>query len=102
MNPEERLAAIVAALESVGLSCLVMGGHAVRFYGLQRHTNDFDLTLAPDGWDELSDRLARTGLFAGAAPVEGNSPPESAFELASESGREGDSWKLILGKDTSL
>lgn len=26
-----------------------MGSHTVRFYGLQRHTNDFDLTLAPDG-----------------------------------------------------
>lgn len=50
MNPEERLAVIVTALESVGLSYLIMGGHAVRFYGLQRHTNDFDLTLAPDGW----------------------------------------------------
>ena len=67
MNPEERLAAIVAALESVGLSCLVLGGHAVRFYGLQRHTNDFDLTLAPDGWNDLGDRLARTGL-PGATP----------------------------------
>jgi hypothetical protein len=79
LNPEERLAAIVAALESVGLSCLVMGGHAVRFYGLQRHTNDFDLTLAPDGWDELADRLARTGLFADAGPVEGNSWRPGAF-----------------------
>ena len=72
MNPEERLAAIGAALESVGLFCLVMGGHAVRFYGRQRHTNDFDLTLAPDGWDDLADRLARTCLFAGSGPVEGN------------------------------
>ncbi len=66
MSPEERLAAIVAALESVGLCCLVMGGHAVRFYGLQRYTNDFDFTLAPDGWDDLAERLVRTGLFPGA------------------------------------
>jgi hypothetical protein len=79
LNPEERLAAIVAALESVGLSCLVMGGHAVRFYGLERHTNDFDLTLAPDGWDDLADRLARTGLFAGAGPIEGTSWRPAAF-----------------------
>jgi hypothetical protein len=79
LNPEERLATIVAALESVGLSCLVMGGHAVRFYGLQRHTNDFDLTLAPDGWDDLVHRLARTGLFAGAGPVEGTSWRPGAF-----------------------
>jgi hypothetical protein len=79
LNPKERLAALVAALESVGLSCLVMGGHAVRFYGLQRHTNDFDLTLAPDGWDDLADRLARTDLFAGTGPVEGNSWRPGAF-----------------------
>jgi hypothetical protein len=56
-----------------------MGGHAVRFYGLQRHTNDFDLTLAPDGWDDLAARLARTGLFPGAGPVEGNSWRPGAF-----------------------
>jgi hypothetical protein len=79
LNPDERLAAIALALESVGLSCLVMGGHAVRFYGLQRHTNDFDLTLAPDGWDDLADGLARTGLSAGAGLVEGNSWRPAAF-----------------------
>ncbi|HEV3080196.1 MAG TPA: hypothetical protein VGY66_10470 [Gemmataceae bacterium] len=79
MNPEERLASIVTALESVGLSCLVMGGHAVRYYGVNRHTNDFDLTLAPDGWDDLAGRLARTGLFSGAVPVEGNSWRPGAF-----------------------
>src|SRR5262249_46295297 len=38
VNPEERLASIVSALESVGLTCLVMGGHAVRYYGLLRYT----------------------------------------------------------------
>jgi hypothetical protein len=36
--PDERLAVIVSALESAGLRCLVMGGHAVRFYGLERIT----------------------------------------------------------------
>ena len=40
MNPDARLAEIVAALEAVGLNCLVMGGHAVRFYGLDRNTGD--------------------------------------------------------------
>jgi hypothetical protein len=79
VNPEERLAAIVSALESVGLSCLVMGGHAVRFYGLLRHTNDYDLTLSPDGWDDLAARLARTGLFPDTGPVEGNSWRPGAF-----------------------
>jgi hypothetical protein len=79
VNPEARLATIVAALESVGLSSLILGGHAVRFYGLQRYTNDFDLTLAPEGWDDLTDRLARTGLFPATGPVEGNSWRPGAF-----------------------
>jgi hypothetical protein len=79
VNPEERLATIVQALEAVGLSCLIMGGHAVRFYGLQRYTNDFDLTLAPDGWNDLADRLVRTGLFPDTGPVEGNSWRPGSF-----------------------
>ncbi len=65
MNPEQRLAAIVVALRSAGLACLVMGGHAARYYGIQRTTIDFDLHLAPDCWDTLSDRLAALPLFAG-------------------------------------
>ena len=40
-----------------------MGGHAVRYYGLQRYTNDYDLTIAPDDWDDLAARLSRTSLF---------------------------------------
>ena len=48
MNPESRLAEIVAALEGAGIPCLVMGGHAVRFYGLSTNTFDFDLHLAPE------------------------------------------------------
>ena len=87
MNSEERLAAIVHALETVGLSCLIMGGHAFRFYGLQRYTNDFDLTLAPDGWDDLADRLARTGLFPASGPVEGNSWRPGAFRRFLRRGR---------------
>jgi hypothetical protein len=67
LNPEERLAAVVWTLEAAALSCLVMGGHAVRHYGLQRHTNDFDLAVAPEGWGDLPDRLAGSGLFPGAA-----------------------------------
>ncbi len=43
MSPEGRLAAIVTALEAAGVACLVVGGHAVRPFGLRRYTNDFDL-----------------------------------------------------------
>jgi hypothetical protein len=73
LNPEARLAEIFAALEAVGLECLIMGGHAVRFYGLDRNTVDFDLRLAPDCWDDLPDKLSQTPLFAGKPVVEGQS-----------------------------
>jgi hypothetical protein len=59
VSPEERLALIVASLEAVGLTCLVLGGHVVRHYGLERFTNDFDLHLAAESWEDLTDRLAR-------------------------------------------
>jgi len=79
MTPEERLGEIVTALESVGVSCLVMGGHAVRFYGLARNTNDFDLNVSPDQWDDLAERLARTPLFDGRPAAEGPSWRAHAF-----------------------
>ena len=63
MTSEERLAEIVSALEGVGISCLVMGGHAVRHYGLARHTDDFVLQISANVWDDLPARLARCGLF---------------------------------------
>jgi hypothetical protein len=45
MNPDIRLAEIVAALEGAGVRCLVMGGHAVRYYRVSRNTIDFDRML---------------------------------------------------------
>ncbi len=79
MNPEVRLAEIVAALQAVGLSCLVMGGHAVRYYGLQRNTNDYDLHLAPDRWSELPHLLQQSPLFHRGPVVEGASWRPHAF-----------------------
>ena len=79
MNAESRLADVIAALDAVGLNCLVMGGHAVRYYGLNRNTVDFDLHLAPDCWDELPRRLNQTTIFAGKTPVEGPSWRPNAF-----------------------
>lgn len=73
MTPDTRLAEVVSELEAVGISCLVMGGHAVRFYGLARNTNDVDLHVSPQQWSDLADRLARTNLFAGQAVNEGPS-----------------------------
>jgi len=57
----------------------VMGGHAVRFYGLARNTNDFDLNVSPDQWDDLAERLARTPLFDGRPAAEGPSWRAHAF-----------------------
>lgn len=79
MNPEIRLAQIISALEAVGLTCLVMGGHAVRFYGLDRNTVDFDLHLAPDCWNDLPHKLNETPLAAGKPLVEGPSWRPNAF-----------------------
>jgi hypothetical protein len=79
VTPEARLAEVVSALEGAGVSCLVMGGHAVRFYGLWRHTNDVDLHASPDQWEDLPTRLARTSLLAGQAVREGASWRPGAF-----------------------
>jgi hypothetical protein len=79
VSPAERLATIVAALEAAGLQCLVMGGHAVRFYGFERNTVDFDLHLANQGWADLPARLSRTPLAAAGPLPEGNSWRPGAF-----------------------
>jgi hypothetical protein len=75
----ERLAAIAAALEEVGIPFLVMGGHAVRYYGVDRNTIDFDLHLSLDEWDQLPVRLGRADLFAGTPLVEGPSWRPTVF-----------------------
>jgi hypothetical protein len=73
VNADTRLAEIITALEAVGLSCLVMGGHAARYYGLSRNTADYDLHLSPESWDSLAGGLARSPLFGGQLPPEGAS-----------------------------
>lgn len=92
MNSEARLAEIITALEAVGLTCLIMGGHAVRFYGLDRNTADYDLHLAPACWDDLPFRLRQAPLFAQIGLVEGPSWRPNAFRRfqigALPSGRE--------------
>lgn len=52
MSAEERAAAIAVALAGLDLRALVIGGHAVRFYGVDRSTIDYDFCLATDlmGW----------------------------------------------------
>jgi hypothetical protein len=79
MSPDVRLAEIVAALEVAGVRCLVMGGHAVRHYGLSRNTIDFDLHVAPESWENLAARFAGAPLFAGQPMLEGPSWRPHAF-----------------------
>ena len=80
VTDEFRLAAIVAALEASGVSCLVMGGHAVRFYGLARDTNDFDFHVSPESWGDLAARLEQCPLFPPGTVAEGPSWRPDSFK----------------------
>jgi hypothetical protein len=73
MNAAARLAEIAAALSDLGLRFLVMGGHAVRYYGVERTTLDFDLHLGIDSLDELPALLRRSPRLAGWLLGEGPS-----------------------------
>jgi hypothetical protein len=71
MNAEHRLSEILTELDQLGVTYLVMGGHAARYYGIQRTTIDYDLHISLANWDELaallgrSLRLCATGLAEG-------------------------------------
>src|SRR5262249_17881222 len=67
------------ALERVGLTVLVMGGHAVRYYGLDRNTIDYDLHLSPADWDDLTLRLNQSPLAPGQPLGEGPSWRPDSF-----------------------
>jgi hypothetical protein len=62
----ERLLDLADALDEAKVPFLVMGGHAVRYYGLERNTADFDFHLSLAAADALPERLARTRLFQSA------------------------------------
>lgn len=57
MMADEKLAQIYRSLCEAGIDALVMGGHAVRYYGVGRNTIDFDLVTAIATTDELRVRL---------------------------------------------
>ncbi len=75
----ERLADITGALEEVGIPYLVMGGHAVRYYGVDRNTIDFDLHVSLGDWSRLPELLGRAALFAGQPLPEGPSWRPTVF-----------------------
>jgi hypothetical protein len=66
MNSEERLAQISRALQDAGLTSLVMGGHAVRYYGVDRNTVDFDFFTSAPSTRDVRERLLRIELLANA------------------------------------
>ena len=59
MNADEKLARIVRSLIDGGIDVLVMGGHAVRYYGIDRNTIDFDLVSSLATPEELRLRLPK-------------------------------------------
>ncbi len=81
MTTEARAAALAEALSALGLRALLMGGHAVRFYGVDRSTLDYDFCLALDRseWDVLPSVLRRSLVIAGESFREGPSWRPTAF-----------------------
>lgn len=81
MTTEQRAAALAEALSALGLRALLMGGHAVRFYGVDRSTVDYDFCLALDrpSWDALPSLLRRSRIIADESFREGPSWRPDAF-----------------------
>ena len=63
MTADERLVQVASGLARAGLRFLVMGGHAVRYYGISRDTFDFDFHLSLAGADSLTERLRQYELI---------------------------------------
>jgi hypothetical protein len=79
VTSEQRLAQLYRHVRDLGISCLVMGGHAVRFYGFERATVDYDLYAAAeaDTWRNLPNLLCSRAPFEDT--VEGTSWRPDAF-----------------------
>src|SRR5262245_14655757 len=78
---DARLATVFRELTSLGVQHLVMGGHAVRFYGVDRSTLDYDFCVAASDqeWADLPELLAQSRLFHGGGIHEGPSWRPDAF-----------------------
>lgn len=64
MSPDEKLARIVRVIKEAGVDVLVMGGHAVRYYGIDRNTSDFDMVASAASPADLQEKLPASPLFA--------------------------------------
>jgi hypothetical protein len=71
VSPTARLLEVTDVLTEAGLQLLIMGGHAVRHYGVDRNTFDFDFHVSADSAGQLEDQLRRTRLFSGGELKEG-------------------------------
>lgn len=58
MTIVERLIEIVSALDELRIPHLVMGGHAVRYYGFNRETTDYDLHIPAEAGQNLRELLS--------------------------------------------
>src|SRR5262249_11446188 len=79
VNAPNRLGDIVSALDRLGILCLVMGGHAVRYYGVRRNTIDYYLYVTLENWSSLDEILRRDLFLAGCGFSEGPSWRPAVF-----------------------
>jgi hypothetical protein len=63
LNSDEKLAFIARRLAASGIEALVMGGHAARYYGIDRNTSDFDFVTSIAVPIELKQRISIALLF---------------------------------------
>jgi hypothetical protein len=68
LTSDQHLARIVESLHENGIDVLVMGGHAVRYYGVSRNTVDFDLVTSVVSPDLLRTKLASIQTLSHALP----------------------------------
>lgn len=69
MNPDQKLALLAQLINDSGMNALVMGGHAVRYYGIDRNTADFDMVAGTSSPTELRKKLAEIPMLASAKEV---------------------------------
>jgi hypothetical protein len=70
MSIVEHLNQITTALDELKIPYLVMGGHAVRYYGFNRETTDHDLHIPENVGKNLSELLRQTSLFVSVTLTE--------------------------------
>jgi tRNA nucleotidyltransferase/poly(A) polymerase len=86
MTPEQRLAQIAEVLDEAGVDALVLGGHAVRYYGIDRNTIDLDFVTETQA-SEVRARLAHSPRLPNkrwAMEVDGRDKQSKADSLRAE------------------